>query len=99
VTHPLAYDRAGLPITLAEWSALHAIPDYLRVALDEVNGMQVSTVWMGLNYQWDGPPLTFETMVFGGDVEFCARYSTEQQALDGHEATCRMVAVHFPPQR
>jgi hypothetical protein len=52
----------------------------------------VSTVYLGMNHQWgDGPPLIFETMVFGGDEgEPCWRYSTEEQARAGHD---RVVAA------
>ena len=53
------------------------------------DGRFVSTVWLGLNHQYgDGPPLIFETMVFGGDGDSreCERYSTEAEALAGHKA-------------
>ena len=65
------------------------------------DGTRISTVWMGLDHQYgDGPPLIFETMVFskhqepmvlGGRVrlyreeEGCWRYTTEQEAIDGHK--------------
>jgi hypothetical protein len=54
----------------------------------------VSTVFLGLdhNYFDDGPPLLFETMVFGGPLEGqCDRYSTRAEALAGHQAMCRQV--------
>lgn len=48
--------------------------------------VRVSTVFMSLDHQFgDGPPLVFETMVFGGDQdEFQYRYSTKKQAENGH---------------
>lgn len=66
-----------------------------RVALTEVTDkanpdrtFRVSTVFLVLNHQYSGgPPLIFETMVFGasGDDEgWQDRYSTEQQARQGH---------------
>lgn len=59
-------------------------------------GIQVSTVFLGLDHRFfgDGPPLVFETMVFGGphdsDME---RYGSWAAAEAGHQ---RMVAKVFP---
>jgi len=55
--------------------------------------VDVSTIWLGLNHQWgDGPPLIFETMVFGGGLDQeQERYSTESEALVGHAAMCARV--------
>jgi hypothetical protein len=70
------YDSDGVPIT--DW----------RVALDRVNDLCVSTVWLSVDHQFgDGPPLIFETMVFDGDESsdlLCRRYSTMAQAKAGH---------------
>ena len=45
-------------------------------------------------YRRDGTPLIFETMVFGGlndqDME---RYSTEREAMAGHDRMCRINSV------
>jgi hypothetical protein len=59
-----------------------------RVALDEFDGVRVSTVFLVLNHSFgDGPPLWFETMVFGGaDDQYCDRYSTWEAAENGHRA-------------
>ena len=61
------YNMDGEPITLKEW--MRTSDDARRVALDERGDVRVSTVLLGLNHQWDlnGPPLIFETMIFGGD--------------------------------
>ncbi len=58
-----------------------------RVAEDVVNGVRVSTVFLGLNHQWGkGPPLLFETMTFGdGDkADRQWRHSTWEEAETGH---------------
>jgi hypothetical protein len=61
-----------------------------RVANDTVgegaDRAQISTVFLGLDHQWgDGPPLIFETMVFGGRFDQSQeRYPTEEAALAGH---------------
>lgn len=40
--------------------------DYKRVAFDKLdNGLDISTVWLGLDHQYgSGPPIIFETMIF-----------------------------------
>jgi len=64
-----------------------------HVALDTRKGVQISTVFLGLDHQYgDGAPLLYETMVFGGPHdEYCERYSTKEAALDGHKRALAMV--------
>lgn len=52
------------PVTGREWA--RGWPSCQRVALTEIGGIVVSTVFLGLDHQYgDGPPILFETMVFG----------------------------------
>lgn len=89
---PMHFDRKGLPMTSEDWSRSFEDAAARRVALDKLeNGYEVSTVWLGLNHGFGpGPPLIFETLVFGPDGrpddEECERYSTEAEALAGHVA-------------
>jgi hypothetical protein len=80
------YDRAGNPVAMMEWAQGFERDDR-KVGRDEVGEASVSTVHLGLNHQFgDGPPLIFETMIFGGEHDqACWRYSTEEQAKAGHE--------------
>ena len=57
-----------------------------HVANDIIGGVRVSTVFIGLDHIFDdGPPLIFETMVFGGPLDQeMERYSTREQAAAGH---------------
>lgn len=58
--------------------------DELRVGEDDV---LVSTVFLGLDHNWSGqgPPIVFETMVFGGDRDQeMLRYATWDEADSGH---------------
>ena len=86
------YDKQGNPVTIEEWVKLtENNPDYKRVGLDIVGTKRISTVLLGLNHNYylSGLPLIFETMVFdsdGFDDEECVRYSTEAEALAGHQA-------------
>jgi hypothetical protein len=66
-----------------------------RVDQTEIGNCHVSTVFLGLDHNWDigGPPLLFETMVFhDGDGEESWRYSTWDEAVEGHEKACRELA-------
>lgn len=85
------YDREGRLITQDQWFGYMEGESYKRVALTETKGWYISTVWLGLSHQFgEGPPLIFETMVFTDDSAkaddlLCARYSTEEEAKQGHE--------------
>jgi len=60
------------------------------VGYTEINSeVRVSTVFLGTdhNYSRKGPPLLFETMVFGGELdEQMWRYSTWDDAKMNHDA-------------
>jgi len=63
--------------------------DERRVAKDQIGEIEVSTVFLGINHSpWsDGPPLIFETMVFGGELDGDTdRYTTWDDAEAGHKA-------------
>jgi hypothetical protein len=60
-----------------------------RVARDEIDGILISTVFLGIDHNFDdGPPILFETMVFDDvhkwlDNEM-RRYCTWDEAEQGH---------------
>ena len=58
------------------------------VSHNRVADVEVSTVFLGIDHQFfPGPPLLFETMVFGGDLDqTCRRCSTWVEAEEQHEA-------------
>lgn len=99
----LWYDRQGQPIDTQKASTLLADPAYKRVGLTDVTSSsdpgvdyRISTVWLGVNHSFgDGPPIIFETMVFGieGADEYMQRYTTEEQARAGHAETVTVVAA------
>ena len=81
--HPV--DRAGY-FTMDEpdeqtWEA------HRRVGLWEQGDVSVSTVFLGIDHEFfNGPPLLFETMVFGGEHDGEQwRCSTWDQALEMHD--------------
>lgn len=64
-----------------------------HVGQDEIGTARVSTVFLGLDHSFgDGPPLLFETMVFGGKMDGETwRYETWEQAAAGHKAVIDQV--------
>lgn len=66
-----------------------------KVAMSEINGMTVSTVFLGLNHNFgEGEPILWETMLFkDGDEQNCERCGGNLvNALAMHarvEAQCR----------
>lgn len=61
----------------------------IKVATDHIGPAVVSTVFMGLDTAWAGPPLLFETMIFGGELHGRQRrYSTWDEAEAGHRRAC-----------
>ena len=65
------------------------------VAKSNVGDYWVSTVFLGLDHQWkdDGPPLLFETMVFGKGPfnERLERCTTWEEAEVMHEKMCEEI--------
>jgi hypothetical protein len=72
-----------VPVDMIGWAKSRPVP---HVGKDDIGGILVSTVFLGINHQWgDGPPLLFETMVFGGEFDQeQERYSTYEEAEAGH---------------
>jgi hypothetical protein len=75
-----------------EWARMFDKTDARRVAKDTIGEAEVSTVFLGIDHNWGGgPPLLFETMVFGDSpYELQWRYSTWEEAEAGH---ARVVAA------
>ena len=95
------YDKEGNSISEAVWVILHSTSRYKilkHLRLD--NDYWVSTVWLGMDHRWvdEGPPLIFETMVFyppskGGNESQMQRYSSEEEALLGHEKWLKNIKI------
>lgn len=89
------FDRDGRSIDFWQWAEKFNDTEYsiIKRTYFRYARKWVSTVWLGLNYQFsDGPPKIFETMVFQqGRYEMidCKRTSTEQDARLTHELMCQ----------
>ena len=65
-----------------------------HVANETIGNARISTVFLGLDHNFgpQGPPLIFETMVFGGALDQeQERYSTWEEAETGHKAMAQRV--------
>jgi hypothetical protein len=94
--HFILKGREVVPVDLMTWARwFEDHRDEKRVALDHIGESKVSTVFLGLDHNWgEGPPLLFETMVFGGPLDDeTERYSTYEQAEAGHAAMCERVRL------
>lgn len=105
-SRPLLYilDDHDMPIPVppedalawAEWHRAHPInhhvgDNYLEVGIPPVTS-RVSTIFLGVDFSFVGPPLLFETRVFGGDLDGeQVRYTTRLEAIHGHRAMCQRV--------
>lgn len=95
------FDRQGNAISLKQWGELmETDPDYKIVKQEEYKGYYVSTVWLGIDHNFARftdptlPPHIFETMIFKDNwwtLDYQERYSTEAEALAGHEAAKRAI--------
>jgi hypothetical protein len=74
--------------TFEEWIEFWAHEDSRVIAQTGNENIMVSTIFTGINYRFfeEGPPIVFETMVFGGKWnEFQYRYCTYDEAMAGHK--------------
>lgn len=88
-------DEDGNPVEepdLQRWAQWFETADR-SVAVDVVGDVRVSTVFLGLDHSFGaGPPLLYETMIFGGEHdEHQERYPNKVAALAGHDRALAMV--------
>lgn len=84
-------DNRPVPADLMQWAECFESP-HRTVDKTQVGLAQISTVFLGLDQRFmgDGPPLLFETMIFGGPLDGQMwRYSSWEDAETGHRATVR----------
>ena len=91
-------NKKPVAVSLEEWGEWieKAEPrDWKRVCQHRLNGIWISTVFLGIDHSWDdGPPILFETMTFieepdcGGHDFYARRYATWDEAIMGHLEAC-----------
>ena len=69
-----------------EWGRWFENPENRRIAENDVNGVVISTVFLGIDHAYNGgEPILYETMVFGGEFDReCERYRSREESLAGH---------------
>lgn len=93
------YDRKGNIVNIDPKDPAYAEiwdPDRRRVAETTIGVFWVSTVHLPIDHAFGsgGKPLIFETMVFSNDDDdsrYVNRYSTEEEALEGHDEAVKWV--------
>ncbi len=67
-----------------------------QVAIDVVDDIKISTVFLGLDHRFEGEgePIVFETMIFGGEHDqYQERYCTWNEAVEGHKKAVELVSL------
>lgn len=76
--------------SMLEWSI--AYNNDRIVEKTTIGESEVSTVFLGMDHGFNGTPMLFETMVFGGKMDmYFDRYSTWEEAEKGHHRICAEV--------
>jgi hypothetical protein len=91
-------DKQPVPVDdVVEWGKFFETAAR-QVARDEIGDVTVSTVFLGLDHRFmdDGPPVLFETMIFGGvHNEYQERYCTWDEAEAGHAQAVALVRAAY----
>jgi hypothetical protein len=96
-------DDAGEPLAVPDvltWARWFETSDGQRILRrTQIGPYLVSTVFLALDHDYydSGIPILWETMVFLGqtlrrDLD-CRRYATREEAREGHQTTCDLVAL------
>jgi hypothetical protein len=93
-------DGEPVAVSASEWSRKRGTVEDWRVAVDEIGDVKVSTVFLGLDHgDGDGPPVLWETMIFGGVHDGdCERYTSRADAEAGHARAVVLVKQESWPK-
>lgn len=90
-------DKEVVPVKdVIEWATQHEKVNKV-IKQTDIRNYFISTIFLGINYNLFGDkPVVFETMIFKDEKSFCVkRWSTYQEAEDGHEEACEKVINEF----
>lgn len=101
--HYILVKRVPIAVDVMSWARwFEKNAAACRVAETKIGDVRVSTVFLGLNHNFadDGPPILFETMVFGdphnGEIW---RYESWKDAEIGHQEAVDAVRRHHDQNR
>lgn len=94
---PVAIDQQDRGAVLKWAGAMFESDTTPVVARTELQGILISTVFLGIDHQFlKGPPILFETMIFNhANNVYQRRYSTWAQAESGHMEAVEVVEQHL----
>jgi hypothetical protein len=88
-------DKKPVPAqSIEHWQSFYFVEENRLVAWDSIGDANISTVFTGTNsrYWGDGPPLVFETMIFGGVHDNKQwKCCTWEEAEEQHKKVVEMV--------
>jgi hypothetical protein len=73
-----------------------------HVAQDWIEDMHVSTVFLGIDHDFtfQGPPVLWETMIFGGPLDgYMERYTSREAAIQGHANAITLLKMELEMMR
>ena len=96
--------KADIPVEIEdidEWRTFMDSEDedgneYRVLGREKVGESFISTVFLGMDHSksLNGPPLVFETKIFGGDYDgIMERYHTFNEAMEGHKRIKKTLKV------
>lgn len=90
-------DKHPVPVDMLQAAKWLSEINNKRIAFTEIRGIQISTVFLGLDHSFMSDiPVLFETMVFGGTLDNEGeRYYTYQEAEEGHKRMCERVVENL----
>lgn len=95
--YKLDENKNPVPCTLEEFGELYKDSEQHRIVKQTrlPGDILVSTVFLGLDHKFysdDGPPILFETMIFGGEHDqYQERYTTWHDAWIGHHKAIELI--------
>lgn len=94
----LGADGEATPADVLTWGRAFETREDWMIGKDDTPRGHFSTVFLGLDHAFRGPPMLFETALFPqvGSVEVLMRYSTLAQAKAGHAAYVAWACGHGP---
>jgi len=95
IKHYILDGHNPVSVDLMRWATWFERADRHVAQSGVKDGVQVSTVFLGLDHSWgEGPPMLFETMIFGGEHDqYQERCSTWGQAEEMHKTACKFAGV------
>jgi len=98
-------DEAGQPVRepdLLKWSQWFEPRKRILAQATVADGVFVSTVFLGVDHNFynDGPPVLWETMIFGGPYNlWMERYASRAEAEAGHARVVTALEAGMNPDK